>query len=379
MLTKARKLSNEHHIKKLLYHPISDDSTFSYFKADCKPSMRECAYKVTVCISSFGIVETGYCTCKAGPSAVCCHVGALLLYLLMMKDACTNIGWSWTKPQVSGASSPKRFVDVPIVNTANTTELPPVKPYPGVYKAGPCQDPDQFLQDCLGGLGAVNSTCVLYKVLCDTVSGISSFTSVFEPAYMYPNSVDLLDKSEVFSQFVDGLSLSSDVCCMLEKATRGQHCNKFWKEARSYIITSSNFGSVVKRKPDTAPDILVKKLRQYNTQVDTKPMMYGRTFEKKAVKAYRYVQNHIKICEKLVEVETKGIQVNPKYPYLGASVDGVVSCPQCGVGIVKVKCPLKWRHDSPMDCCKDSSFYCEIVSGKMSLKTNHNYYYQVMG
>ena len=93
-------------------------------------------------------------------------------------------------------------------------------------------------------------------------------------------------------------------------------------------------------------------------------MAYGRKSESKALKSYS--QFHIGICNKLVDVESKGLQVNSKHPFLGASVDGIVECPLCGVGVIEIKCPFKWRNSTPIDCCKDSSFYCENVNGKVS-------------
>ena len=71
--------------------------------------------------------------------------------------------------------------------------------------------------------------------------------------------------------------------------------------------------------------------------------------------------------------------MNSKYPYSGASVDGIVSCPKCDDGIVEIKCPYKWQHNSPIDACQDAGFCCENVNDQLLLKSNHHYYYQVMG
>jgi len=90
-------------------------------------------------------------------------------------------------------------------------------------------------------------------------------------------------------------------------------------------------------------------------------MAYGRKNESKALKSNS--QFYIDSCNKLVDVESKGLMVNSKYPYLGASVD-VVECPLCGVEVRKIKCPLKWCNSTSIDYCKDSSFYCENVNGK---------------
>lgn len=34
-----------------------------------------------------------------------------------------------------------------------------------------------------------------------------------------------------------------------------------------------------------------------------------------------------------------GLRVNTKYPYLATSVDGLVDCTKCGMGVLEIKCP----------------------------------------
>lgn len=70
-------------------------------------------------------------------------------------------------------------------------------------------------------------------------------------------------------------------------------------------------------------------------------------------------QKHMEKC-KTVQFESRGLLVNPKYPYLGASIDGLVICEDCGTGLIEVKCPYSsersqvlWRHMLPMECGKD--------------------------
>jgi hypothetical protein len=176
-MRKARRMCNENYLKDIAYHPIADAAEFCYFKAICRASMRDAQYNVTVCLASpTGMVLRGYCTCKAGQSSVCCHVGALLFRLVKMKEACTNLLCPWLEPRnPSTKLTPQRFRDIKLVNTTNSTNPPSVKPYPGVYRASACNDPDQFLKDLLEGLGDVNPTCVLYQVMCSTVDDIEPF------------------------------------------------------------------------------------------------------------------------------------------------------------------------------------------------------------
>ena len=58
---------------------------------------------------------------------------------------------------------------------------------------------------------------------------------------------------------------------------------------------------------------------------------YGRSNEKKGIKAY--VKEHSSKCGKeYVKYCTRGLHVNPKYPYLGASSDELIHCKVYGTG-----------------------------------------------
>lgn len=65
-------------------------------------------------------------------------------------------------------------------------------------------------------------------------------------------------------------------------------------------------------------------------------------------------------------MDEKGLIVNPTFPFLGPSVDSIVTCSKCGTGIVEVKCPYgsdsgettkTWRGIPPIDCAKDPTFF----------------------
>ena len=99
-MTKAKKMCNENYVRDIYYHPVDDSGDFCYFRAKCKASMRNAVYSVTVCLAGqTGMVLRGHCSCKAGQSSICCHVGALLLRLVKMKEACTNLLCPWLEPR----------------------------------------------------------------------------------------------------------------------------------------------------------------------------------------------------------------------------------------------------------------------------------------
>lgn len=78
---------------------------------------------------------------------------------------------------------------------------------------------------------------------------------------------------------------------------------------------------------------------------------------------------------KTVQIESRGLLVNPKYPYLGASTDGLVICEDCGTGLIEVKClygsersEVPWQHMLPMECGKDDNFFVQKAMENCSLK-----------
>lgn len=44
-------------------------------------------------------------------------------------------------------------------------------------------------------------------------------------------------------------------------------------------------------------------------------------------------------------VEECGLRISNKFPHLGASPDGIISCDCCGVGVIEIKCPYSARND----------------------------------
>lgn len=88
----------------------------------------------------------------------------------------------------------------------------------------------------------------------------------------------------------------------------------------------------------------------------------------------RYAQKHMEKC-KTVQIESRGLLVNPKYPYLGASIDDLVICEDCGTGLIEVKCPygserseVPWRHMLPKEYGKDDNFFVPKAMENCSLK-----------
>lgn len=76
-----------------------------------------------------------------------------------------------------------------------------------------------------------------------------------------------------------------------------------------------------------------------------------------------------------------GLHINPQWPHLGASPDGLISCKCkcCGEGLIEIKCPYKYKDINPSNVIDKAFCLQPNQSGDMHLSTTHNYYYQVQG
>ena len=86
------------------------------------------------------------------------------------------------------------------------------------------------------------------------------------------------------------------------------------------------------------------------------------------------VQSH----HKNFKISPSGLVINPLYPHLGASPDGIICCDCCGKSVleIKIKCPYNAREGSPHESV--NSIDClYILNGELHLNTSHAYYYQV--
>ncbi len=134
-------------------------------------------------------------------------------------------------------------------------------------------------------------------------------------------------------------------------------------QERKFRVTASNFGEIC--KATEKKDLQSLSERLYNPpRLHTPAIMHGRACESKAIQ---------KFAEKnCVQVLPAGLFVDPEKPFLGASPDGVVD----EVSLLEVKCPYSARNEKIS--AETVHFLCPVGTS-LSLKRNHNYYYQVQG
>lgn len=72
-----------------------------------------------------------------------------------------------------------------------------------------------------------------------------------------------------------------------------------------------------------------------------------------------------------------GLVISPQYPWLRASLDGIISCDCHAMGVLEVKAPISLQNSTLIEKSKEDSAFClQEVGGNLSLK-DHQYLCQV--
>ena len=77
-------------------------------------------------------------------------------------------------------------------------------------------------------------------------------------------------------------------------------------------------------------------------------------------------------------IADSGLVLNPKWPHLGESPDGIVQCECCGKRVVEIKCSYCHWHDAVENVALEKQSCLAIVDDEtLQLNHSHAYYYQV--
>ena len=184
------------------------------------------------------------------------------------------------------------------------------------------------------------------------------------------NAISIELSPENMSFVLSHLLLNWEETVQLEQETVLQSLNNRWYEERRKIITASNFGSIIKRRGSIQPKSIVKNILSNKKQFKSEACQWGIEKEKVAISLYEDEQN--------VNVESCGLIINPKWPWLGASADGVVNRNSI-YRAIEVKCPFSKKNCTIEESCNDPNFYLRYEKDKIKLKNSHPYYYQCQG
>ena len=124
------------------------------------------------------------------------------------------------------------------------------------------------------------------------------------------------------------------------------------------------------------PICLIKKI-SYRSKFRSVTTNWGNENENDARhKYYEYMsRSHVNHS-----VNLSGLILNPDFPYLGASPDGIINCSCCGVGCLEIKYPSKYRYNLIKDMIFGSCGACYLAfgnGGAVEIIKTYAYYYQM--
>ena len=172
------------------------------------------------------------------------------------------------------------------------------------------------------------------------------------------------------------LTVTDEMAMNVEKETRAQFKSSLWFQHRAGRVTSSRVKAVCHTNTANPAQSLVKSIcYPLELSFSSKETEWGKNNEKRARDLY--FKNLQLLHEDLVIADSR-LVINPQWPFIAASPDGVVDCKCCENVVLEIKCPYVHRNDSiEVAVSNDRNFCLEVHEDTLHLNRNHAYYYQV--
>ena len=160
---------------------------------------------------------------------------------------------------------------------------------------------------------------------------------------------------------------------IFNKTQKQTNCQK-WYDFRSGRVTASVSGEVCNSSHEMPPVSLIKKIC-YKSKFRSVATDWGNKNENYCRNNYCKFMSGSHVNH---SVNLFGLILNPNFPYLGTSPDGIVNCSCCGVGCLEIKCPLECRDNLIEDMIFGSCDYLEFGNGgEVEIIKRHAYYYEI--
>ncbi|XP_078274556.1 uncharacterized protein LOC144604216 [Rhinoraja longicauda] len=211
---------------------------------------------------------------------------------------------------------------------------------------------------------------------------------LLRPLKEFPSILlDLTDKDTFSFTYADLLKRCENIDYFVieerpknvEAHTRQRAKSNIWFRYRAGRITASKLKSACRTNAGAAAISLIKLVCDLDLcRFSTEATRWGCDHELQARQAY---EDYMCTEHPGFIVKDAGLIINPKYPHLGATPDGLVQCAEhcCGderFGVCEIKCPF-CKDMSLMYAAEDKQFCLQDVNGELHLSNEHAYYYQV--
>ena len=307
---------------------------------------KKLSYAVKVILEQTGEVRNTHCECPGGmgPHATCKHVVSVLFVLIhfistkeiVISKSCTETLQSFHQPKRFHLGSPVKAENL------------------GEKKLN--TDDDDPRPIWLRNRPQFNDEVKMKVINFSYYSGLDiSFKYLIPKADLNSAAQDhfYLDRDFRTYQVDEANKVNDDEATEIELETRQQSSCPRWKEERKWRLTASNFGLICKATDLCNHENLCKKL--FNPPIlNTLAVIHGKTYESTALKQLEELtQQSVQKC---------GLILNPQFPFLGASPDGLLN----DTALIEIKCPYKGRQSFIQP--NEHFPFLEKVNDKIQLK-----------
>jgi len=378
-LKNARKYVNSDFV-----HDVMDTKSDEYYfaRAHVWPSMRtDLPHNVLVILSnvSGAVIHASCEPCKVAALGRCSHVVAVLLYILdhvekhgfLATPTCTSKPCTWNKGKKRN-KNPQRLSDTNYKSKVQKGDLKLIDfdPRPSIYRKVTSEH--------------INGLVRNLQPISEEQDDLSMWEVQLQMKYNdYPPdaeiSLNLREKTKILQENLTPDDIMEIPGTQGQSSCDGWFNERFWRLTASKCLAASKIGELVKKAASNASVrayIFIKshvwKLDKDNFQSSW--MKYGIESEAKAIMKYEE-QTKSKVCQ-------TGLWVNPKYPFLGCSPDGLVD----EEGLVEIKSLKIFKDHSVEDVISGKALLSKeiinrqcfrIQDGKCVLRLKHAYFYQI--
>ena len=246
----------------------------------------------------------------------------------------------------------------------------------------------EALKEC-GKAGLLSKTlegnqfqpCTFFSTSCNT-STVPTQVDPKPPSTtcnIFQNMSERMDESffniTTASCISKAIGVTLDDSKRIEHETNGQRLCSAWFKERSRHLTSSLFGRIIKRRQPIFPKSILDQIQKTKVgrTVNAPSLQWG--IDKEETVLAKYKEN----MTKPLQVISCGLMINPKWPWLGASPDGLVIHGEKLSGGLEIKCPYSKKNATILEACEDKTFFMQKTDEGPKVKDTHHYYHQCQG
>lgn len=327
----------------------------SFLHAEVRAEMKlHLTYKVDIHFAAHTVHEC-QCECAAGmgPDAHCKHVACVLFGITQFCKTRQFLTLTTCTDELQSFHRVKKHLGSPIKSENlilhnNKLHTADFDPRPPVMRCNPQYGPYFYSI-------VVNSGVFRDAPIMQIIPPANPYAITQDHDYLHETP-----ETTFLKQF--GLQDISDeyVQCTERKTVADK---KLWREERRKRLCSSDFGNVCKLTERSNKVKLCDRLIS-GKEVRTPALLHGKKHEHAALQKYAELTQS--------KPDSCGLFVSKSKPFLASTPDGQI----CKDILIEVKCPYSacGKNISPLTVP-----FLEIKDGNLSLKTNHDYFYQVQG